>query len=64
MRHKSLKATGDMPDVVNRDNLVKLVVDVPDTVKNRRWMKDFKNRWKVKLDQLELWMVSYYIEIE
>ena len=51
-------------DVVYRDNLVKLVVDFPDTVKNRRWMKDFKSRWKIKLEQLELWMVSYYIEIE
>jgi len=49
---------------VYRDNLVRLVIDAPDTVKNRRWMKTFKQRWKVKLDQLELWVVSYVVTIE
>ena len=47
-----------------RDNLVRIVIDVPDTATNRRWMKAFKQRWKTKLDQLELWMVSYLITIE
>src|SRR5215207_5064655 len=47
-----------------RDNLVRLVVDVPDSDPNRRWMKSFKQRWKKKLDQLELWMVSHVITIE
>jgi hypothetical protein len=50
--------------VLYRDNLVRLVVDVPNSVKNRRWMKEFKNRWKSRLEQLELWMVSYLIDIE
>ena len=47
-----------------RDNLVRIVVDVPDTDENRRWIKDFKARWKAKLDQLELWVVSYRIDVE
>jgi len=47
-----------------QDNLVRLVVDVPDTVKNRNWMKKFKARWKDRLKQVELWIVSYRIEIE
>ena len=47
-----------------RDNLVRLVIDVPDTPKNRRWMKRFKQRWKSKLEQLDLWMVSYLVTIE
>jgi hypothetical protein len=50
--------------VAYRDNLVKVVIDVPDTVRNRKWMKTFKNRWKARLEQLELWMVSYQIVIE
>jgi hypothetical protein len=50
--------------VMYRDNLVRLVVDVPDLAKNRRWMREFKARWKADLDQLELWMVSYRIEVE
>ncbi len=41
-----------------------MIVDVPDTVSNREWMRKFKARWKRRLEQLELWMVSYRIEIE
>lgn len=50
--------------VLYRDTLVKVVVDVPDSMKSREWMKAFKSRWKVRLEQLELWMVSYRIELE
>jgi hypothetical protein len=47
-----------------RDDLALLIVDVADSKKNRNWMKAFKVRWKEKLEQLELWMVSYSIDIE
>lgn len=47
-----------------RDDLVRLVVDIPDESANRKWMKNFKSRWKERLEQLELWMVSYRIEVE
>ena len=47
-----------------RDDLALVVVDVPDTAKNRKWMKAYKARWKARLEQLELWMVSYPIDIE
>ena len=50
--------------IIYRDNLVKIVVDVPDSAKNRKWMSQFKKRWKTRLEQRELWMVSYHIEIE
>ena len=50
--------------ILYRDNLVKLVVDVPDSAANRQWMKQFKAGWKARLDQLELWMVSYRIEVD
>lgn len=50
--------------VVYRDNLARIVADVPDTKENRTWMKAFKNRWKAKLEQLEIWMISYRIDIE
>jgi hypothetical protein len=49
---------------VYRDDLVRIIVDIPDTAKNRKWMKQFKERWRVRLEQLELWMVSYRVEIE
>jgi hypothetical protein len=28
------------------------------------WLKAFKKRWKEKLEQLEIWMISYRIDIE
>jgi hypothetical protein len=43
---------------------VKVVVDVPDSAKNRGWMKKFKALWKERLEQLELWMVSYRVDVE
>ena len=50
--------------VIVRDNLARLVVDVPDIVSNRRWMKQFKERWRSRLEQAGLWMVSHGVEIE
>ena len=50
--------------VIYRDDLVRIVVDAPDLAKNRQWMKSFKSRWKGRLEQLELWLTSYRIEIE
>lgn len=47
-----------------RDNLSRLIIDVPDTLSNRRWMTQFKSRWKKRLRQLQLWVVTYRIEIE
>jgi hypothetical protein len=41
-----------------------LVVDVPDSAKSRLWMKQFKDRSKTRLEQLELWAVSYRIAVE
>ncbi len=47
-----------------RDELARLVVDVADSPENRAIMLAFKARWKQRLEQLELWLVSYEIEIE
>ncbi|MEO8098018.1 MAG: hypothetical protein ABI811_09985 [Acidobacteriota bacterium] len=50
--------------VLYRDTLGRLVVDVPDSQENRAWMREFKERWKLRLEQLEPWMVSYQIEVD
>jgi len=50
--------------VLYRDDLVRIVVDVPDSDENRGWMRDFKVRWRARLEQIELWVVSYQIELE
>jgi hypothetical protein len=50
--------------ILYRDTLVRLVVDLPELARNRRWMQEFRDRWKTRLEQLELWMVSYRITVE
>jgi hypothetical protein len=50
--------------VLYRDNVVRVIVDAPDSAAHRQWMRQVKNRWKVRLEQLDLWMVSYRIEVE
>ena len=50
--------------VTYRDTLVKLVVDVRDSKYNRVWLKAFRDRWKAKLEQIDIWLVSYRIDIE
>jgi hypothetical protein len=49
--------------IVYRDNLVKLVVNVPDSAKNRQY-EAVQKSVEERLDQLELWMVSHRIEVE
>ena len=50
--------------VLYRDNLTKIVIDIADSDENHDWMRQYKKRWKLKLDQLELWLVSYVIEVD
>jgi hypothetical protein len=50
--------------ILYRDDLTRIVIDLPDVKANRKWMREFKQRWKERLQQLELWMVSYTIELE
>jgi hypothetical protein len=50
--------------VVYRDQLIRFFVDVLDTPGNRTWMRNYKARWENRLQQLELRMVSYRIEVE
>ena len=47
-----------------RDTLVRVVVDLPDLAKNRKWIRQFKAKWRARLEQIELWVVSYRIELE
>ena len=46
-----------------RDDLVRLYVDTPDLPEHRQFFVDFKERAKVRFDQLDLWMTTYLIEV-
>jgi hypothetical protein len=42
----------------------RIVVDVPESSENRQWMSDYKDRWKTRHGQLELWLASYVIDVD
>jgi hypothetical protein len=50
--------------VLYRDDLVRIVVDVPDAPENRTWFSEFKRRWKERLEQIDLWVISYQVDVE
>lgn len=50
--------------ILYRDNLVRIVIDAADEEANREWMREYKARWKQKLEQLDLWLVSYTIDVD
>src|SRR5438046_515856 len=56
---QKVEGQGHHAGVLIRDNLVKLVVDAPDAVSDRRWMKQYKERWRSQLEQVDLWIVSH-----
>jgi hypothetical protein len=64
--HESQKVSGiwHHEKVIYREKFTRVVVDVDDKPENRQWMIRYKKRWKARLRQIELWMVSYRIEIE
>jgi hypothetical protein len=46
-----------------RDELVRLFVDVADTVENRAYFVNYKERLKTRFHQLDIWMTTYPIEV-
>lgn len=47
--------------VTYRDDLVRVVLDVPDTSGNRRWVTNYRERWSTRLGLLELWVICHPI---
>lgn len=48
---------------VYRDELVREFVDVPDTVENRQFFVDFKERLKQRFQQIEIRITTYPLEV-
>lgn len=46
-----------------RDDLIRVFVDVADEPANRQFFVDFKERLKVRFQQLDIWMTTYLIEV-
>ena len=48
---------------VFRDRLLRVLVDVADTAENRQFFVEFKERLKVRFQQLEIWLTTHPIEV-
>ena len=46
-----------------RDRLMRVFVDVEDTPENRQFFVAFKERLKVRFQQLEIWLTTHPIEV-
>jgi hypothetical protein len=46
-----------------RDELLRVFVDVPDTPDSRRFFIEFKEILKTELQQIDIWMTTYPIEV-
>jgi hypothetical protein len=50
-------------DQVYRDDLVRVFVDVADTTENMQFFRDLKERLKTRFHQLEIWLITYPIQV-
>ena len=46
-----------------RDDLVRVFVDVPDTPANRQFFEEYKEHLKTRFRQLDIWMTTYLNEV-
>ena len=51
-------------DTIYRDNLSKIVIDVPDSDANRDFMISIKESWKERFRQIDIWLVSYIVDVD
>jgi hypothetical protein len=50
--------------VLFSDKLTRILIDAPDLNATRRRVKEYKERWRRRLCQIELWVTSYDVRIE
>lgn len=64
MDDATINGTWIAPDgVAYYDKCKKLFVDIEDTPENGEWLKEYKEKLKVELKQIEVYITSYKIEI-
>ena len=46
-----------------RDDLIRVFVDVADLAESREYFVEYKDRLKVRFQQIDIWMTTYLIEV-
>jgi hypothetical protein len=49
--------------VAYRDELIRVFVDLPDELPNRQFFTEYKEQLKGRFQQIDLWMITYPVEI-
>lgn len=60
---QTIRGTWQHEGQIYRDDLVRLFVDVPDAPESREFFTAFKERLKVRFEQLDIWVTTYPVEV-
>ncbi len=58
-----LRGTWSQGGKIFEDSNIKVVIDVEDTLEARAFFRQFKETLKSRFRQLDIWMISYPVEI-
>ena len=48
---------------VYKDDSLRVTVDVPDLSENREFFRQFKERLKVRFQQIDIWMITHLVDV-
>jgi hypothetical protein len=60
---QTIRGIWEHENQVYRDDLARLVADVPDLPESREFFVQFKQRLKDRFQQLDIWLTTYPIEV-
>ena len=46
-----------------RDDLIRLFIDIPDLPESRQFLSEYKEILKVRFQQIDIWMVTYPLDV-
>ena len=58
-----IRGTWEYETEVYRDDLVRVFVDADDRSASRKFFEQFKERLKTRFEQIDIWLVTYPIEV-
>ena len=58
-----IRGTWEHAGQLYRDDLMRVVIDVPDTETNRAFFGEFKERLKTRFDQVDIWITTHLVEV-
>lgn len=60
---QTVRGSWEHQGAVYEDNLTRLFVNVPDLPEHRAFFREFKEKLKIRFDQLEIWITSHPLDV-